>query len=92
MFSPTRARRIEGNEIKPFVDLKVFGEISSIRSSQGDVFFCDLSVQVIRVKYLQECIKVCNLFNGWETKVTPFIMITDLILMSHGKKQQLNYG
>ena len=48
MFSPTRARRIEDNEIKPFVDLSVFGEISSIRSSQGDVFFCDLSVQVIR--------------------------------------------
>lgn len=48
MFSPTRARKIENNQIKPFVDLNVFGEISSIRSSQGDVYFCDLSVQVIR--------------------------------------------
>lgn len=48
MFSPTRARKIEGDEIKPFVDLDVFDEVSSIRSSQGDVYFCDLSVQVIR--------------------------------------------
>ena len=48
MFSPTRARKIENNQIKPFVDLSAFGEITSIRSSQGDVYFCDLSVQVIR--------------------------------------------
>ena len=40
--------KIENDQIKPFVDLSVFGEISSIRSSQGDVYFCDLSVQVIR--------------------------------------------
>lgn len=50
MFSPTRARKIddEGN-IQSFVPLdKIDAEISSIRSSQGDVYFCDLSVQVIR--------------------------------------------
>jgi alanine-alpha-ketoisovalerate/valine-pyruvate aminotransferase len=48
MFSPTRARRLENQVIKPFVDLAVFDNVSSIRSSQGDVYFCDLSVQVIR--------------------------------------------
>ena len=48
MFSPARARKIENNKIKSFVDLKHIENVSSIRSSQGDVYFCDLSVQVIR--------------------------------------------
>ncbi|WP_136656241.1 cytidylyltransferase [Nitratireductor sp. XY-223] len=50
MFSPTRARRVtEKGDIEPFVPLEAFdGEVSSIRSSQGGVYFCDLSVQVLR--------------------------------------------
>lgn len=50
MFSPTRARRLdEAGFIQPFVPLEVLGEnLSSIRDSQGSVYFCDLSVQVIR--------------------------------------------
>ena len=53
MFSPLRARKIVGNEIKPFVDLKQFEGASSIRSSQGSVYFCDLSVQVIRTRVFE---------------------------------------
>ena len=50
MFSPTRARRLdESDNIIPFVPLDVFGKtVSSIRSAQGGVYFCDLSVQVLR--------------------------------------------
>ena len=48
MFSPTRARKVSKGEIKPFIPLENFGEINSIRNSQGDVYFCDLSIQVIR--------------------------------------------
>ena len=48
MFSPARARKIVDGKIKSFVDLKHIENVSSIRSSQGDVYFCDLSVQVIR--------------------------------------------
>lgn len=48
MFSPARARKIEDGKIKSFVDLKHLNNVSSIRSSQGDTYFCDLSVQVIR--------------------------------------------
>ena len=49
MFSPTRARKLdENNIINPFVDLSVFDNVSSIRSSQGDVYFADLSIQVLR--------------------------------------------
>lgn len=53
MFSPIRARKIINDEILPFVNLDQFGEINSIRSSQGDVYFCDLSVQVIRSRVFE---------------------------------------
>ena len=50
MFSPIRARKIsEDGLIKPFQNLKNFGKsVSSIRDSSGGVYFCDLSVQVMR--------------------------------------------
>jgi len=49
MFSPARARRLTDNkEMQPFVDLKYIDNVSSIRSSQGSVFFCDLSIQVMK--------------------------------------------
>ena len=49
MFSPTRAKKIdENNIVKPFVNLSAFDDISSIRSSQGSVYFADLTIQVLR--------------------------------------------
>jgi CMP-N-acetylneuraminic acid synthetase len=48
MFSPTRARKLDNNIIDSFVDLNVFDDVSSIRDSQGDVYFADLSIQVMR--------------------------------------------
>lgn len=48
MFSPTRARKIVGDTLHNFVDLKHFDNVSSIRNSQGSVYFCDLSIQVLR--------------------------------------------
>ena len=50
MFSPIRARRIdEEGIISPAVPLELFGEkISSIRDSQGGIYFCDLSIQVMK--------------------------------------------
>jgi len=48
MFSPARARKLSNETIQPFVPLELLDNVSSIRSSQGDVYFCDLSVQVIR--------------------------------------------
>ena len=54
MFSPTRARKIVDETIMPFVPLDIFPEVSSIRSSQGDVYFCDLSVQVIRARVFED--------------------------------------
>jgi len=49
MFSPARARMLtDDGEMKPFVDLKYIDNVSSIRSSQGSVYFCDLSIQVMK--------------------------------------------
>lgn len=49
MFSPHRARKLgPDSEILPFMSDTVPSEISSLRSDAGAVYFCDLSVQVIR--------------------------------------------
>lgn len=49
MFTPIRAKTInKKNEIKPFINLKKFKNITSNRDSAGATYFIDLSVQVIR--------------------------------------------
>jgi len=49
MFTPIRAKKITSeDEIVPFIDLDIFGDITSNRDSAGSVFFIDLSLQVIR--------------------------------------------
>ncbi|NMC47856.1 MAG: cytidylyltransferase [Desulfovibrio sp.] len=49
MFSPARARRVEPDgEIRPFVDLSLMHNVSSIRDAQGSVYYCDLSIQVMK--------------------------------------------
>mgnify|MGYP006086255163 CR=1 FL=1 len=53
MFSPTRARKLLDEQIHSFIPLDLIGNVNSIRSSQGDVYFCDLSVQVIRGKVFE---------------------------------------
>ena len=53
MFSPTRARKLVDDKIESFVPLNLIGKVNSIRSSQGDVYFCDLSVQVIRSRVFE---------------------------------------
>ena len=53
MFSPARARKIVNEEINPFIPLNLIENVSSIRSSQGDVYFCDLSVQIIKSRVFE---------------------------------------
>lgn len=51
MFAPTRAHKIDSeNIVQPFVDVRSFGNISSIRDSQGDCYFCTLQVQIMRAR------------------------------------------
>jgi CMP-N-acetylneuraminic acid synthetase len=53
MFSPTRARKLVDDTIQSFIPLDLIGNVNSIRSSQGDVYFCDLSVQIIRSRVFE---------------------------------------
>ncbi len=52
MWAPLRARRIDENGlIQPYVPFEVLGdpsEMSSIRGAEGDCYFCDLAVQILR--------------------------------------------
>ena len=57
MWSPLRARKVvKDGSLKPFVPFKTFGNPKTLncdRDSQGDVFFADMSVSVIRPKCLE---------------------------------------
>ena len=58
MWSPLRARRLmKDGSLKPFVPLETFGNPKTLncdRDSQGDVYFADMSVSVVRPKCLEE--------------------------------------
>tara|TARA_B100000579_G_scaffold433684_1_gene452952 strand:+ start:1473 stop:2189 length:717 start_codon:yes stop_codon:yes gene_type:complete len=49
MFTPIRAKKITNDgELKPFIDLNFFENISSNRDSAGKAYFIDLSLQIIK--------------------------------------------
>lgn len=57
MWSPLRARKIgENGLLEPFVPLETFGNPSGLncdRNSQGDVYFADMSVSIVRPHCLE---------------------------------------
>ena len=57
MYSPLRARRQDENGyLLPFVPFEAFGDPATLncdRDSQGDVYFADMSVSVVRSKCLE---------------------------------------
>ena len=56
MWSPLRARKIKNHLLKPFVPFKTFGNPKTLncdRDSQGDVYFADMSVSIVRPKCLE---------------------------------------
>ena len=58
MWSPLRARRIDNNNLlKPFVPFKAIGNpkmLNCDRDSQGDVYYADMSVSIVRPKCLEK--------------------------------------
>jgi CMP-N-acetylneuraminic acid synthetase len=62
MWSPLRARKMDKNNLlKPFVPFKTFGNPKTLncdRDSQGNVYFADMSVSIVRPRCLE------NLKNG----------------------------
>jgi len=61
MWSPLRARKLlKDGSLKPFVPFKTFGNPKTLncdRDSQGDVYFADMSVSVVRPKCLENITK-----------------------------------
>ena len=58
MWSPLRARKLDKKKfvLKPFVPFKTFGNPKTLncdRDSQGDVYFTDMSVNVVRPRCLE---------------------------------------
>ena len=57
MWSPIRARKIGPDGLlHPFVPLESFGELNAVncdRDSQGDIFFADMSVSIVRPRCLE---------------------------------------
>ncbi len=57
MWSPLRARKLDGKGyLKPFVPFETFGNPKNLncdRDSQGNVYFADMSVSVVRSKCLE---------------------------------------
>lgn len=57
MWSPLRARRIgEDGLLRPFVPFEVFGDPATLncdRDSQGDVWFADMGVSIVRPRCLE---------------------------------------
>ena len=57
MWSPLRARRLtEDGTLQPFVPFEIFGDPKTLncdRDSQGDVYFADMSVSVVRPACLE---------------------------------------
>ena len=57
MWSPLRARReSEDGYLEPFVPFEIFGDPKTLncdRDSQGDVWFADMSISVVRSKCLE---------------------------------------
>ena len=57
MWSPLRARKLsKDGSLRPFIPFKYFGnpdKLNCDRDSQGDVFFADMSVSVVRPKCLE---------------------------------------
>jgi len=57
MWSPLRARKINNhNLLKPFVPFKIFGnpkKLNCDRDSQGNVYYADMSVSIVRPRCLE---------------------------------------
>ena len=55
MFSPNRAKVIQNGLIKEYDQrLNKSSAVNSIRSSQGDIYFCDLSIQVMKPRVIEK--------------------------------------
>lgn len=74
MFTPIRAKIInKKNEIKPFINLNYFKNITSNRDSAGSAYFMDLSLQIIKPSCFEKMNGNQKPFLWLGNKILPFI-------------------
>jgi hypothetical protein len=58
MWGPIRARKLDSDGLlQPFIPLESFGSLDAVncdRDSQGDVYFADMSVSIVRPRCLED--------------------------------------
>ena len=89
MWSPIRARKLDKDgSLQPFVPFKSFidpSKISCDRDSQGDVFFADMGVSVVRPHCLDDLDSGLLPRNGWDKHILQFTIGVALILIILGR-------
>ena len=73
MFTPIRAKIVDKkNQLKPFIDLKYFKNITSNRDSAGKAYFIDLSLQIIKPHCFEKMNGNQKPFLWLGSKILPF--------------------
>ena len=95
MWSPLRARKLDKNGfLKPFVPFETFGNPKTLncdRDSQGNVFFADMSLSVVKPKCLER-LKYGLLPQKWMGKnILPIICDGGLDIDYEWQVPQINY-
>ena len=95
MWSPLRARKLDKNGfLKPFVPFKTFGNLKTLncdRDSQGNVFFADMSLSIVRPKCLEK-LKYGLLPQKWMGKnILPILCDGGLDIDYEWQVPQINY-
>ena len=95
MWSPLRARKLDQNGfLKPFVSFKTFGNPKTLncdRDSQGDVYFADMSLSVVRTKCLEK-LKYGLLPQKWMgKKILPILCDGGLDIDYEWQVPQISY-
>ena len=95
MWSPLRARKLDKKgALKPFVPFKVFGNPKTLncdRDSQGDVYYADMSVSIVRPKCLENLNLVYYLKMDGK-KLHQLNLMRVLMLIMSGKYLSYNTG
>ena len=96
MWSPLRARRLDKKKaLKPFVPFNTFGNPKTLncdRDSQGDAYFADMSVSIIRPHCLEK-LKDGLLPQKWMgKKIAPIFSWEGAMLTTNGKSHLWNIG
>ena len=77
MYSPLRARRIaEDGSLQLFLPPESFsemGEVSSLRDSAGDTYFCDCGAAIVRWPHVKSTVAGALPFKWLGNKILPFV-------------------